>query len=75
MIIDFKFNLNGTIQYEVFEDSTFGTIKLRQDPKATKFDDTNMIYRGEMSNSNDWIYGMALHIGNNCVRAVSSSGR
>ena len=43
----FLINLSGWIQ---FSTSHKGTIKLKNDPKATQFSDENVIYRGQILN-------------------------
>ncbi|KAM3138601.1 Adenylate cyclase type 9 [Paramecium bursaria] len=60
VMIDFKINLNGSIQFNQQTNQIQGTIKLKNDPKATQFNSNNMLFRGEVLESTDWIYGMSL---------------
>ena len=44
-----------------------GTIKLRNDPKLTPFTKKNMILRGEILDSVDWIFGIVIRVGNDSI--------
>ncbi|CAD8159949.1 unnamed protein product [Paramecium octaurelia] len=66
-ILDFKTKLSGTIQFTVTDLTIQGTIKLKNDPKLTPFTKKNMIQRGERLNSVDWIFGMVIRVGNDCI--------
>ncbi|CAD8044907.1 unnamed protein product [Paramecium primaurelia] len=61
----FLINLSGWIQ---FSTSHKGTIKLKNDPKATQFSDENVIYRGQILNQTDWIFGIAIQVGHGCFQ-------
>ncbi|CAD8052896.1 unnamed protein product [Paramecium sonneborni] len=61
----FLINLSGWIQ---FSTSHKGTIKLKNDPKATQFTDENIIYRGQILNQTDWIFGIAIQVGHSCFQ-------
>ncbi|CAD8134023.1 unnamed protein product [Paramecium octaurelia] len=64
-IMDFITKLNGSISFSVQESIT-GSIKLKNDPKATSFNKKNMIMRGEIMDRADWIFGMAIRVGDDC---------
>ncbi|CAD8049608.1 unnamed protein product [Paramecium sonneborni] len=70
-IMDFITKLNGSIQFTTQETIT-GSIKLKNDPKATSFNQKNMIMRGEIMDRADWIFGMAIRVGDDC-RSVQKS--
>ncbi|CAD8053776.1 unnamed protein product [Paramecium primaurelia] len=64
-IMDFITKLNGSISFTLQENIT-GSIKLKNDPKATSFNKKNMIMRGEIMDRADWIFGMAIRVGDDC---------
>ncbi|CAK71063.1 unnamed protein product (macronuclear) [Paramecium tetraurelia] len=64
-IMDFITKLNGSISFTVQESIT-GSIKLKNDPKATSFNKKNMIMRGEIMDRADWIFGLAIRVGDDC---------
>ncbi|CAD8055660.1 unnamed protein product [Paramecium primaurelia] len=66
-ILDFKTKLSGTIQFTVTDLAVQGTIKLKNDPKLTPFTKKNMIQRGERLETVDWIFGMVIRVGNDCI--------
>ncbi|CAD8065619.1 unnamed protein product [Paramecium sonneborni] len=66
-ILDFKTKLSGTIQFTITDLQIQGTIKLKNDPKLTPFTKKNMIQRGEILDSVDWIFGMVIRVGNDCI--------
>ncbi|CAD8071485.1 unnamed protein product [Paramecium sonneborni] len=66
-ILDFKTKLSGTIQFTITDLQIQGTIKLKNDPKLTPFTKKNMIQRGETLDSVDWIFGMVIRVGNDCI--------
>lgn len=39
---------------------------MKNDPKATPFNKKNMIMRGEILDRADWIFGLAIRVGNDC---------
>lgn len=45
-----------------------GTVKLKNDPKVFKFHSDNIIYAGEKIMNTDWVLGIVLVVGNNCLR-------
>jgi hypothetical protein len=45
-----------------------GTVKLKNDPKVFKFHSDNIIYAGEKIMNTDWVLGIVLVAGNNCLR-------
>lgn len=39
---------------------------MKNDPKATPFTKKNMIMRGEILDRADWVFGLAIRVGNDC---------
>ncbi|CAK55921.1 unnamed protein product (macronuclear) [Paramecium tetraurelia] len=64
-IMDFITKLNGQISFSI-QESPVGSIKLKNDPKATSFNKKNMILKGETLDRVDWIFGMAIRVGEDC---------
>ncbi|CAD8043557.1 unnamed protein product [Paramecium primaurelia] len=64
-IMDFITKLNGQISFSI-QESPVGSIKLKNDPKATSFNIKNMIMKGETLERVDWIFGMAIRVGDDC---------
>ncbi|CAD8061075.1 unnamed protein product [Paramecium primaurelia] len=63
----FLINLSGWIQ---FQNCKQGTIKLKNDPKTTQFTEANIIYRGQILNQTDWIFGIAIQVGHGCFQQI-----
>ncbi|CAD8045450.1 unnamed protein product [Paramecium primaurelia] len=74
-ILDFKTKLSGTIQFTITDLSIQGTIKMKNDPKLTPFTKKNMIQRGEILDSVDWIFGMVIRVGNDCIAQSNFSNQ
>lgn len=66
-IIDFITKLSGVIQFTI-QDHITGSIKLKNDPKATSFSRKNMILRGEILDA-DWIFGIVIRAGDICINS------
>ncbi|CAD8153933.1 unnamed protein product [Paramecium octaurelia] len=74
-ILDFKTKLSGTIQFTITDLQIQGTIKMKNDPKLTPFTKKNMIQRGEILDSVDWIFGMVIRVGNDCIAQANFSNQ
>jgi len=49
-------------------DILHGTLKLKNDPKVTSFTSKNIILRGEVLSSINWIFGMVMRVGHDCSK-------
>ena len=64
---EFMSKMNGVIEYEppsIGKSTVTGTIKLKNDPKVTLFDNMNIVFFGSKLHS-EWVIGMVLYNGRN----------
>lgn len=54
------------MQFVYNEEEIQGTLKLKNDPKVSQFNSKNIIMRGEMLNSTNWLFGMVIRVGKDC---------
>ena len=47
-----------------FEYSFKGYLKLKKDPKGAELSIKNMILREETNKNSEWLYGVAIYVGN-----------
>ena len=40
---------------------------MKNDPKLTNFNSKNLILRGEILDSDDWVFGIAIKVGKDCI--------
>lgn len=73
VIIDFKINLSGWVQFTYNGRQLSGTLKLKNDPKVCQFDSKNLILRGEKLDSTNWLYGLVIRVGSDCINIQTVS--